>query len=90
MTTENRPDELPIEAQEWSKPITEEWGKIYSRFLEDTRAMIKRGGGPDKVKVESYGSGSFGELVLSLNYWGQPITTPPSSSQAPEAVTEVA
>lgn len=69
-TTDIGPDEMTPEAQAWFEPIREEWNRIYSRFLEDTRDLILRGGGEDKVNVQSYGDGYFSQLCLHLSYQG--------------------
>lgn len=64
------PDGPSPEDLAWSKPISEEWGKIYGRFIEDTEAMIQRGGGKSKVDVQSYGGDGFRDLGLHLDRLG--------------------
>jgi hypothetical protein len=54
----------------WSTPISQEWGKTYGRFIEDTETMIKRGGGEQKVDVQSYGGNSFRHFGLHLDRLG--------------------
>jgi hypothetical protein len=64
------PDDPSPQDLAWSTPISQEWGKIYGRFIEDTEAMIQRSGGKRKVDVQSYGGDSFHHLGLHLDRLG--------------------
>lgn len=80
------PGELPIEGRQWMETVQGDWDRIYNKFLADTSAMIDMSGGYHKVQVEDYGSGSFAELALCTNYWGNAPedTETPSDKEEPE------
>lgn len=63
----------PYQKRKLKKEIKQQWNKIYSRFIEDTKELVEKAGGDKKLALRNDAGHSVANLYLDFREQTTPL-----------------